>query len=127
MVRPGTALRFKEEEIANLDETGLRVFALIVMTLHWRGAKDVMIDKGLTNKLCLSIVIIWYGDGTMDLVVVWTSPNSTKLEWSNHGAVFPSYYGKQQHCNRLTRGSSYVALWSTAMVALGSCMPRIPK
>lgn len=84
-------MRFKEEEIANLDETGLRVFALIVMTLHWRGAKDVMIDKGLTNKLCLSIVIIWYGDGTMDLVVVWTSPNSTELEWSNHGAVFPSY------------------------------------
>ena len=79
-----------EEEVANLDETGLRLFALRVMTLHWRGDTEVPIDKGLTNKLCLSIVIIWYGNGTMDLVVVWTSPKSTRLEWANHGSVLPS-------------------------------------
>ena len=79
-----------DEEVANLDETGLKLFALNIMTLHWLGATNVVVDKGLCSKLCLSIVIIWYGDGTMSLVVVWTSPNSTRLEWSEHGAVFPS-------------------------------------
>ena len=77
----------RDEEVANLDETALRIFALSIMTLHWRGDKSVVVDKGLLSKLCLSIVINWYGDGSMSLVVVWTSPHSTRLEWSNHGAV----------------------------------------
>ena len=76
------------ESAANLDETGLRMFALEIMTLHWRGGKDVPIDKALTSKLCLSIVIVWFEDGTLDLIVVWTSSWSTKLSWSDHIAVF---------------------------------------
>ena len=46
-----------EEGVANLDESGLRVFALHVMTLHWRGDPNVPMDKAFFNKLCLSIVI----------------------------------------------------------------------
>ena len=46
------------EGVANFDETAMMFFGLIIKTLHWRGARNVMILKGHRNKLSLSIAVI---------------------------------------------------------------------
>ncbi len=62
----------KPEEIANLDETACRILAdEIGRTLHWTGASEVLKAQHSDSKLCLSIVVVWFADGTMDFVVVY--------------------------------------------------------
>lgn len=48
----------KKSRFANIDETAVQVFALMVRTLHWRGAKSVGGTKLDSCKLSLSIQ--WY-------------------------------------------------------------------
>ena len=46
------------EGLACFDETAMQLFGLIVLTLHWRGARNVPIPKSHRNKLSLSIAVI---------------------------------------------------------------------
>lgn len=82
--------KLKRSQIANLDETALRVFSLMVKTLHWKGAKSIQADKHSTSKLTLSMPTIWFADGSMDFVVVYASTRKADNEadrWSEHNGV----------------------------------------
>ena len=46
------------EGVACFDETAMQLFGLILLTLHWRGARNVPIPKSHRNKLSLSIAVI---------------------------------------------------------------------
>lgn len=98
-----------DSEIANMDETSMRVFSLDLSTLqldllrtaftrlaespalwcrkhsfttaHWKGAKRVPVEQELQSKLTLSMAVIWYGDGTMEFCVVWKRPGSDEVKW----------------------------------------------
>ena len=48
-------INVSDEEVANLDEPGLRLFALNVMILHWHGAKNVVVDKCGCAASCASL------------------------------------------------------------------------
>lgn len=75
-------------DVANIDETAVRLFALMILTLHWRGAKSVPGAK--RSKLCLSMPVVWWGNGDMDFIVVWSSRNKRDKKeprWQNHGGV----------------------------------------
>ncbi len=81
---------FGPEAVCNLDETGLRLFALEVQTLHYKGEGSVPVDSELRNKLTLSCPVLWYGSGWMDIVVVWYKPKSTlkTYQWSKEGDIW---------------------------------------
>ena len=49
------------EEVANLDETAYQLTRAAGLTLHWTGASEVT-----NSKPWLSIVAVWFADGTMD-------------------------------------------------------------
>ena len=46
------------EGVACFDETAMQLFALVLLTLHWRGARNVPIPKSHRNKLSLSIAVL---------------------------------------------------------------------
>lgn len=78
----------KLEEIANMDETSMRILATCIMaTLHWRGARDVPVAKEAQSKLTLSMPVIWFGDGTFEFMVLWSKGSRSKhLRWEcRHG------------------------------------------
>ena len=62
--------KLDRRRIGNLDEMAAQVFALWCQrTLHWRGSKSVMGPKGASSKLTLSIPVMWWANGDMELVV----------------------------------------------------------
>ena len=65
-----------------------QIFALLVSTLHWKGARDVKLKNFHNEKLCLSIPVIWKGDGSMDLCVLWRKSGAKGFSWTNHGGVW---------------------------------------
>ena len=73
--------KVSRSEVANLDETAVQAFALTVRTLHHRGAKAVGGSKRDSSKLTLSTVVVWWADGRMDLVVVYSSDAKTLPKW----------------------------------------------
>ena len=78
----------KLSECANIDETSMAIFVALVVTLHWMGAKDVPSIEGYSSRLNISMPIMWYGDGTMDFIVVWRKPGRKKedgVSWSQPG------------------------------------------
>ena len=60
-------------QLANLDETSMRMLSLQLKTLAWTGSPDVATSPHAGSKLALSMPVVWYGDGTMDFIVVWRS------------------------------------------------------
>ena len=57
----------------------MRIFAttaVLMLTWHWKGDKNVPVSEEAKSKLALSMPVIWFGDGTMDFVVVWSKPGS---------------------------------------------------
>jgi hypothetical protein len=75
----------KLEQIANLDETAVQVFANMVRTLHWLGQKSVPGTKHEKSRLYLSVVVVWWADGRMDFVVVFRSDAKTLPPWEKFG------------------------------------------
>ena len=78
-------------KVANLDETSLRLLAQHVRTLHHKGDKRVKAGKGTGSKLTLSIPIIWFADGSMDIVVVWKSQRKNipmNQRWTLREGIF---------------------------------------
>ena len=75
--------------MCNLDETSVRIFALLVTTLHYRGATSVRVSGSINNKLTLSMPVVWYGDGTFDYVVVFRSDAKKAPRWEcRHGIMW---------------------------------------
>ena len=60
-------------QLANLDETSMRMLSLQLKTLAWTGSPDVATSPHAGSKLALSMPVVWYGDGSMDFIVVWRS------------------------------------------------------
>ena len=81
--------KLRRGQIVNLDETSLRILALSIMTLHWRGDKNCEKPTRGAPKLCLSMPIVWYADGTFDFVIVYKSSSKKKGQrWHNIKGVF---------------------------------------
>ena len=79
------------KNVANLDETSLRLLAEHTRTLHHKGAKTVKAGKGTGSKLCLSIPVIWFADGRVDMVVVWKSQRKNipiSERWEKRHGIF---------------------------------------
>jgi len=78
-------------KVANLDETSLRLLAQHVRTLHHKGDARVKAGKATGSKLTLSIPVIWFADGSMDLVVVWKSQRQNipiSQRWTEREGIF---------------------------------------
>lgn len=75
------------EEIASIDETGFRPLSTQLRTLHWKGAKDVPLEKQLQAKLMLTLLVIWFGDGTIEVLCVIKSTNGRSY-WEQHRGVW---------------------------------------
>ena len=61
----------------------MRIFSTVVLTLHWRGARNVPLAAALQSKVTLSMPVLWFGDGTMEFMVLWNKPGSklTTPKW----------------------------------------------
>ena len=78
-------------KVANLDETSLKLLEQHTRTLHHKGAKTVKAVKGSGSKLCLSIPVIWFADGSVEIVVLWKSQKTNipmKERWKKIGGIF---------------------------------------
>ena len=60
-------------------------FAALVRTLHWLGQENVPGAKTDSSRMYLSIPVIWYADGRMDLIVVYKSTAKNKPRWMKLG------------------------------------------
>lgn len=64
----------KPSEIANLDETSCRILVdEIAKTLAWKGQREVLKEDNAESKLYLSIIVVWFADGSFDFIVCWTT------------------------------------------------------
>jgi hypothetical protein len=70
-----------ENSLGNLDETALRPFQLDLLTLHYKGAKEVPMDRETFSKFCMSIPVYWYMDGTFEWCVLWHNPRKKEMNW----------------------------------------------
>ena len=95
-------IRMPGDRYANMDETSMRILSMHATSLHWRGAKDVPVAEELTSKLCLSMPVIWYDDGTMDFMVLWSNGSRKPLDWTEHSGVW-----WLQAPSKMTRTSTY--------------------
>ena len=101
--------KLRRAQIVNLDETSMRILALTLMTLHWTGAKHVTKPKRGNPKLCLSMPVLWFADGSMDFVVVYKtgSKDPTLQRWHNIKGVFwfeaQSKWSRQETYHRILR------------------------
>ena len=68
--------RLRRAQIANLDETSMRILCMTLMTLDWRGVKNVYTPYNKCPKLTLSMPVMWYADGTLDFVVVFKTAST---------------------------------------------------
>ena len=89
----------RDKEIANLDETALRILALeIRKTLAWLGQKEVLKEEHGDSRLNLSCPVVWWADGRMDIIVVWETNRAnldTAERWRVHeGIMFFEAYSK---------------------------------
>ena len=82
-VKPEVGPPVKRSAICNMDETAVRIFALMILTIHWRNTKRVAKSKRHSSKLTLSMPTIWWGDGRVDYVVVWTSKETGGDRWQD--------------------------------------------
>ena len=97
------------EGVADFDETSMRIFGNIFVTLHWRGAKNVPIPRHHRNKLTLSVSVVWFADGTLAFIVVWSDPKTafaredkTQVRWTREGDVW-----FMEACSKMTRKTTY--------------------
>jgi hypothetical protein len=72
------------KNFANLDETSIQIFNILMLTLDLRGRKAIQGPK--KSKLALSTCVVWYGDGTMELVVCWSGKGKGP-RWSCHNGI----------------------------------------
>ena len=73
-----------EEDVTNLDETALRPFQLDLLTLHYKGAKEVPMDRETYSRFCMSLPVHWRNNGTFDWVVLWHNPRQKGVKrWEN--------------------------------------------
>lgn len=82
-MKPGMSL----ENVANLDETSIQLFSLLITTLARKGSKSVRGPKHLRSRLALSCPVVWYGSGKVELIVVWSSKNkkdNIPNRWENN-------------------------------------------
>lgn len=92
--------KIKRSEVANLDETAVQAFALTVRTLHHRGAKSVGGSKRDSSKLSLSVTVVWWADGRMDLVIVFRSDAKTLPTWEKiRTATGDVYHATNRVCS----------------------------
>ena len=76
-VENATKADVKLEEIANLDETSIQIFSLLVMRLAYMGQKSVR-GKGNNSRLALSCPVVWRANGELDIIIVWSSKNKSE-------------------------------------------------
>lgn len=74
--------KLKRAQIANLDETSMRILCMSLMTLDWLGRKTIYTPENNCPKVTLSMPVMWYADGTMDFVVVYKT-NSTRADFES--------------------------------------------
>ena len=71
----------------NLDETALRVLALSLKTLCYKGGKCTL-DREQLSKFTLSLVCLWYSQsGEVDFYVM-CGGGTQKVEWSHHSGTW---------------------------------------
>jgi hypothetical protein len=95
------------ESILNFDETAMKIFSLMVNTLHWKGSKSVPGDK--PSKFSLSIGVLWGADGRIDFVVIWSS-DSVDYERNVHNkrwSVIDGVYWYRAKHTKYTRMENY--------------------
>ena len=70
----------------------MKFFSLLVDTLDWKGAKNIVAKDGTRSKLALSVMVMWFSDGTMDLVVLWRDNNrddkDRNFTWTEHNGIW---------------------------------------
>jgi hypothetical protein len=104
----------KPSQIANLDETSCRILVdEIAKTLAWKGQREVLKEDNADSKLYLSIIVVWFADGTLDFVVCWTTnrkgenalDNVDRWQEINGVMWFESYskWTKIEHYHRILR------------------------
>ena len=59
------------DNLGNMDETAMRIFYTLVMTWHWKGAKNVPMAAEAMSKVVLSMPVMWFGDGSIEFVTVY--------------------------------------------------------
>ena len=70
----------------NLDETALRVLALSMKTLNYKGSKCTL-DAEQLSKFTLSLCCLWYSEtGEVDFFVM-CGGGTEEVEWTNHSGV----------------------------------------
>ena len=71
----------------NLDETALRVLALSMKTLTYKGSKCTL-DPEQLSKFTLSLVCLWYSEsGELDFFVL-CGGGGEDVEWNNYNGVW---------------------------------------
>ena len=97
---------FAPGEFACFDEKPFRPFMLWLnsRTLHWTGARSVPKNKKHGCKVCLSVGICWYGDGTYRIVVVYRGSGGMAYE-DILGVIW------LRADTKWTRKTNYRALW----------------
>ena len=83
------------EEMSSIDETSFRPLSTQLRTLHWKGAKDVPLEKQLSSKLMLTLLVIWFGDGTIEVLCVLKSTNGRSYWEQHHGVWFFRAFGSK--------------------------------
>ena len=88
-----TGAKVHLQNLWNIDESALRLLALELKTLAWKGQRQAKVRKELVGKLSLSIFVAWFAkSGKLDLVVVWSKTDSTMEEgdvkFSKEGNVY---------------------------------------
>ena len=72
------------------------IFAAVIATLHWRGASRVPDTNLSKEKLCLSLPVLWRGNGQMFIMGLLRKKNLEKPEWKKLGGIWwlsaPSKY-----------------------------------
>ena len=79
------------DQIANVDETSMQVFAQAVKTLHWLGAKCVPGEKTDASRLYINCSVVWWASGRMELVVVYKSKAKDAMKnprWEYNNGVY---------------------------------------
>ena len=89
----GTEVEFERvrkegDRVANMDETSVRILGMHASSYHWTGAQDVPVSEEATSKLTLSMPVLWFDDGTMEVMVLWSDGKHKEFKWTQHSGIW---------------------------------------
>ena len=108
------------------------------MTLHWTGAKEVLVSELMSNeeRVCLSLPVVWRGNGEVRIIGLLTKTDQQKKDdkvaaekepgklakpvWEKHGGIWwlrgPSKFTRQQTYLEIVR--FFTSRWRDGSVKL---------